>query len=540
MIAADSPPSSMRARRGPLIVAGLLLVIELMAIGLIFKHSISFNCLENWPPRACANASGTLVALYCMLAGLFLFSMLRPASLGILFSHAGDRIWPLGINLLGVLVALIPVSFLQDGAGTEVIVPAFVFWSLGMGLLLTGLALYLATHLRWHRFLKEYGLTLIPMLVAAAAAPTLAIQIRPLWHNLDAISQITFDAVAFVVRALGYQVDTPPGTKVIGSGDFYINVAPQCSGIEGFVLVTVFVSLYLLLFRADLRFPWALILFPAGLAASAAFNVLRIAILLIIGLEGNPELAVGGFHSHAGWLMFTLVALGIIALAQTFPAFQKAGSQSQTYGNAPQAQPAFLDDPIVAHILPFVVFMFSALLAQVFSNSPGVVYPLRVLAMAAALILFLQVYRRLSWHVDGVAFAAGLAIGIMWVVIPVPPSDAAPYGSLTGGLLLGWFVLRGIGTIVLVPVIEELFFRGYLENRLRLGTGAGWRVLAAVITAALFAALHDRWAEAFAAGLIFSWVMSRRGSVVDAILAHAAANALVYSVALITGNLAII
>ncbi|WP_299681097.1 exosortase E/protease, VPEID-CTERM system [uncultured Roseobacter sp.] len=532
-ITAPTPP------RRALVAAALLLIGELAAIGLIFKHSISFNCHENWSPGICSAASGTLVAVYCMLAALFLFYMFYPSVLRALFQQAGSRSAPLAMNLAGVALALVPVTFLRNGAGTDVIAPAFSFWISGMALLLGGVMLYLAPMPRWLGFLRVHGMTIMPMLAAAAATPWLAMQIRPLWR-LETISQITFDAVTAVVRSLGYQVNTPENTKVIGEGDFYINVAPACSGVEGFALVTVFVSLYLWLFRQDLRFPRALLLFPIGLMASALFNVLRIAILLIIGLEGNPELAVGGFHSHAGWLMFTLVALGIVGLAQTVPALQKAAPAENSPSKETAPALPLLQDPVVAQILPFAIFMFSALLAQVFASSPGVVYPLRVLAMGAALALFLPLYRRLDWQLDGVAIGAGALVGLMWVLIPVDATESAPYGTLAGGLLIGWFILRGVGTILFVPVIEELFFRGYLERRLRFGGGLRWRLLAALITACLFAALHDRWMEALVAGLVFSWVMARRGSVVDAIVAHAAANALVYAVALATGNLSII
>ena len=47
-------------------------------------------------------------------------------------------------------------------------------------------------------------------------------------------------------------------------------------------LVTIFVTLYLWLFRAELRFPRALLLYPLGIAASAALNVLRIGALLTL------------------------------------------------------------------------------------------------------------------------------------------------------------------------------------------------------------------------------------------------------------------
>ncbi|WP_299848104.1 CPBP family glutamic-type intramembrane protease, partial [uncultured Paracoccus sp.] len=108
-----------------------------------------------------------------------------------------------------------------------------------------------------------------------------------------------------------------------------------------------------------------------------------------------------------------------------------------------------------------------------------------------------------------------------------------------------WFLFRGIGTVLLVPLAEELFFRDYLESRIR-GAAADqpaplWRVvLAAAISAGLFAALHDRWIEALIAGLVFSLVARRTGRISDAIAAHAIANLIVFVVAVATRNLAII
>lgn len=541
MVAPDTVPDTTSGPqvRPALIVALVILFAELAAIGAIFKHGITFTCLENWPAGACSGASGVMVALYCVAGALVLLAMLTPQPFLRLTAEAGTQRWPLILNLLGVLVALLPVLFMQDGAGTDILLPAFACWALGMGAMLAGLALFVAPLPRWFDFIRKTWAHLLPTLAAGLAAPWLATQIRPLWR-LDSIAAVTFDAVTWMIRGLGYDVETLPVEKAIGTEAFSISVAPQCSGVEGFALVTLFVTLYLWLFRADLRFPRALLLYPVGLAASALFNVLRITVLLAIGLNGNPELAVGGFHSHAGWLMFTLVALGLVALAQTVPALQKISTGQAA--PAPATAPLPLrQDTTAASILPFAIFMLSALLANALSQSPGMVYPARVLLMAGILALFWPLYARLPWRVDPVALAVGAVIGLGWVLIPVTPGDgAAPYGTLSGALLLGWFLFRGLGTILLVPLIEELFFRDYLTKRLTFGAGRRWQIAAALITAALFAALHDRWAEAFIAGLAFSWVAQRRENITDAVLAHAVANAIVFAVAVISGNMSII
>ncbi len=185
--------------------------------------------------------------------------------------------------------------------------------------------------------------------------------------------------------------------------------------------------------------------------------------------------------------------------------------------------------------------MLTALIASTLSQTPGLVYPLRVIFVSAAVLAFLPVLAKLDWKRDPLATAAGAVVGIYWIAIPVNAGDGPPpYGNLAGGMLLLWFVMRGLGTIVLVPLVEELFFRGYLERRLRLYNGHLWIGLAALVTATLFALLHDRWIEAFVASLIFSFIALRRGRVTDAVLAHAIANAIIFGFALATDQIHII
>lgn len=526
----------------PLLLAAVLIVAEFLVIGLAFKHGIDFDCRANWGDRACGMASKSLAALYCVIAAGGLFALLRPQMFRSLLADAGHDLRPLGLNLAGFGLAMVPALLLREGGGSTMLVPAFLLWGLGMMLILAGMLGWLAPRAAWLRFLREAGPSLAVVLAAGAAAPALAVKLQPVWR-VDAIADATFRAVAWLVEALGYEVVSDPVRKHIGSGDFMISIAPVCSGIEGIALVTIFVSLYLWLFRAELRFPRALLLYPLGIAASAVLNVVRIALLLVIGLEGQPDLAVGGFHSHAGWVMFTAVALGIIAVARKVPALHRDPGPVAV---ATQPLPPLRQDPVAARILPFAVFMLTAVLVPAISQNPAIFYPIRVLLLAGVVALVWPAIRDLPRQVSPMAWLVGVAIGVMWVAIPVTPSDAPPpYGALTGGMVLLWFLFRGIGTVLLVPLVEELFFRDYLEGRIRGAALAApaplWRsLLAALVTAGLFAALHDRWIEALVAGLAFSWAARRSGRIADAIAAHALANLIVFAVAVATGNLAII
>ena len=535
MVALDYVKSGLSGGRA-LVISAVILFVELLFVGSVFKHSIDFECLGNWPAWACSGASGAMIAVYCAMGALAVTLMLRPEPFRVLLQGANGAHRFLGLNLAGTALALVPILLLREGDGASMMWPALSIWAIALTLMIAGLVLFVAPLERWRSFLDENWQIVLPVTAIGLATPYLASMIRPAWLSIDFIADVTFSAVAWITQLMGYEIDIYPEDKIIGAEGFYINIAPVCSGIEGMVLVTLFVTIYLSLFRSELRFPMAFLLFPIGIALSAMFNVVRITVLLIIGLEGNEELAVGGFHSHAGWLMFTVVSIGLIALAQAVPALRK------TPVVTPQSRPQLVplrQDPVSACILPFAVFMLSALLVSAFASQPALAYPLRALAMAGALAVFWPFLSKLEWRPDALSLLIGAAIGAMWVMIPVEQGPA-PYGTLAGAWLVGWFVARGLGTIILVPVIEELFFRKYLERKLRLRDGLLWKIIPALIIAAIFAVLHDRWVEAVVASLAFSYVMARRERVEDVIVSHATANAIVFGTALTTGNLSMI
>ena len=86
-----------------------------------------------------------------------------------------------------------------------------------------------------------------------------------------------------------------------------------------------------------------------------------------------------------------------------------------------------------------------------------------------------------------------------------------------------WLLLAGI---VVAPVIEELFFRGFVFAGL--AQRYSWRK-AALISSALFALVHlQPWAIApiFILGYIFAYLYQRCGSIWPAVLMHVCTNAL--------------
>ena len=92
-----------------------------------------------------------------------------------------------------------------------------------------------------------------------------------------------------------------------------------------------------------------------------------------------------------------------------------------------------------------------------------------------------------------------------------------------------YILLRIIKSALIVPVLEELFFRGYLEGALeRYG-----RLRAAIVSALCFAAVHMggkgaaplQWLQFAAMGLLFSALRMKTGSLLAPMLVHGCYNA---------------
>jgi CAAX prenyl protease-like protein len=99
---------------------------------------------------------------------------------------------------------------------------------------------------------------------------------------------------------------------------------------------------------------------------------------------------------------------------------------------------------------------------------------------------------------------------------------------------------RVFGSVVMVPLAEELAFRGYLVRRL---IAADFESVPAdrftwpsfLISSLLFGAMHQRWVAGTIAGMLYALALRHRGRLGDAVLAHATTNALIAALVLTNG-----
>ncbi|HMD71075.1 MAG TPA: CAAX prenyl protease-related protein [Bryobacteraceae bacterium] len=206
-----------------------------------------------------------------------------------------------------------------------------------------------------------------------------------------------------------------------------------------------------------------------------------------------------------------------------------------------------------AYAAPFAAFVaFMAIEKSVFHSQH--LYPLRCLAAVAALALFTRPIPPLRAVRPAGSIAVGIAVFAIWIAPDVlfgyrrhwlfdNPVLGAAASTLASGEREGlWFLAsRVLGSTLLVPVIEELFWRGWLMRwlvgpdftKVALGT---FTPLAFWGVALLFASEHGSyWEVGLAAGIVYNCWMLRTRSLADCILAHAVTNGALSAYVVFTG-----
>jgi len=360
----------------------------------------------------------------------------------------------------------------------------------------------------------------------------------------DGLAEVTLNTVAWVLDLLISPVYVDPANLEIGTEQFRVEVAPVCSGYEGIGLILVFLSAYLAVFHKRLRFPNVLVLIPAAIALMWLLNVLRIVALILVGHFWSADVAIGGFHSKAGWLLFCGVALGAVWLTPRLSWFASESSEERQTTTNPSAP----------FLLPLLAVVTTTLITGLFVVDFDYFYPLRVVVALLLLAWYRDYYLAglrqhlrdrsvFSWHAIGL----GVAVYVLWTGISSwtdPPQVTGPPEELrlmAAPLAAAWILARALGSVVTVPIVEELAFRGFLLRRL-IGSDftkvpyEQWRWPAVLISSLAFAAVHQQWIGGFAAGLLYAYAQKRRGLLSDAIVAHAVTNALITAEVLIAGH----
>ncbi|MFN0165557.1 MAG: CAAX prenyl protease-related protein [Bryobacteraceae bacterium] len=210
--------------------------------------------------------------------------------------------------------------------------------------------------------------------------------------------------------------------------------------------------------------------------------------------------------------------------------------------------------PAVPYVAPFATFILLLGVEGYLPFGPEVAYPVRFGVVAVVMWLFSR--NVITWRAP--QMAGSIAVGVAVFVIWVGPDVVWPqyrehwlfqnpiFGRLKADAPASlksnvvFLIFRSLGCFALVPMLEEIFWRGWLARWLidgvdfeRIPLGA-YTAASFWIGSALFAAEHGPyWEVGLLAGILYNWWMIRTKNLANCIVAHAVTNALLTAYVLV-------
>jgi uncharacterized protein len=204
-------------------------------------------------------------------------------------------------------------------------------------------------------------------------------------------------------------------------------------------------------------------------------------------------------------------------------------------------------NPILPRVIPFALYiLFLALddalkpLLHGMQVDEKWLYLLRALATSCVLIYYWRDFNELTERPTLTQWFVGLLVGLfvfaIWI-LPYPTwatlgQDAThfnPYQDVSAQVALFWISTRIMGAALVVPIMEELFWRSFLmrwlDNKEFLNISPKTVSFFALIgSSGLFALEHHLWLAGFFAGLCYAFLYRHYQNLWVPIFAHAVTN----------------
>ncbi|MGB9500454.1 MAG: CAAX prenyl protease-related protein [Dissulfuribacterales bacterium] len=193
------------------------------------------------------------------------------------------------------------------------------------------------------------------------------------------------------------------------------------------------------------------------------------------------------------------------------------------------------------YVFPFVIFLLLTEVGRWVPCKIHILYVTKTIIVGALLWFFRHRYRGdFSRNISLSELALSIFVGLLCLAIWIIPESYLPkFGVSDGfdpfsfGLSAGWtrglIAMRLIGAVVVVPIMEELFWRSfllrYLVNsdfkKVALGT---FTFFSFSTVALLFGLEHHRFVAGIIVGILYNILVVRQKKLVPCIVAHATTN----------------
>ena len=191
--------------------------------------------------------------------------------------------------------------------------------------------------------------------------------------------------------------------------------------------------------------------------------------------------------------------------------------------------------PWLPYVVPFGIFFAFTAVQNGLPVTVEWLYPAKTIVVGLSIVMLLPWFPSLQRSHTVSSTLVGLLVCVLWVATDdlyphlMEAQEFDPTAVLAGPSLCIWIGFRLFGAVVVVAVMEEVFWRGFLlrwiikQDFLSVSFGTFTWVSFAV-TSILFAVEHNRWFAGLLAGVIYNLWFYRTCSIYACIVAHGVTN----------------
>jgi len=204
----------------------------------------------------------------------------------------------------------------------------------------------------------------------------------------------------------------------------------------------------------------------------------------------------------------------------------------------------------MTYLLPMGVFLAFTWAGGHWPDLFAASYVLKTMVVALLVVAFYRRYTRICWNGAWLGVMVGVLVVVQWVGMEKllgnypkmsQPEVFDPFQHFASPWTCWTFIIiRWAGASLLVPVMEETFWRDYLwrtiaaPNDFQLAKVGEWDLKAFIIVAIAFGAgVHFEWITAIVCGLIYGGLLLYTRSLGACIIAHGVTNFLLGAYVLI-------
>jgi CAAX prenyl protease-like protein len=198
--------------------------------------------------------------------------------------------------------------------------------------------------------------------------------------------------------------------------------------------------------------------------------------------------------------------------------------------------------PIHSRVIPYVLIVVLAFMNKRFGEEARYwVYLCEMIVGAWCVWEMRSLVPEMKWAFSWEAIVAGVAVCAIWIFLDpyyhhfgAPAKEEKPWNPFAQfgeASAMGWFFfwVRTLGSAIVVPPIEEVFYRSFLyrycvrtdfEN-MPLNR---FHPTSFIVVSLMFGFAHYEWLSGVLCGLIFQGLVVRKNRLGDAMLAHGITN----------------